>query len=150
MTSSRIMSVVFRYVNIGFQWIMTSEENHVISCLYDRKLPVLSSSNDPAIYFDWICILICVSNGLFMYRWCPIMICDLQLDPYPYPLLFVSNTCPIYFYVHFWHMINMIYMHRYIQSLWYINTNTNFKLIFWGSILRFFKPFEKWFNISQV
>ena len=42
--------------------------------LYDRKTPTLSSYYDPTICFDWIHILIRVSNDLIVYPWCPIVI----------------------------------------------------------------------------
>ena len=61
--------------------------------IYDRNTPTLSNPYDLAIYFDWIYILIYVSNGLFVCRWYPIVIYSwthIQYCLCPARVLFIS------------------------------------------------------------
>ena len=123
----------------NFQWIwptITSVENRVISCLYDRKLLFYLAPMTSPDCFDWICILIYVSNDLFMwhmYRWWPISstVC----------VQFVSYLFLCSFSVHAKHDTCIDIYSPY--DIW------NNIL---GSILRFFRPFEKLFNtcVSQA
>ena len=136
MTLARIMSVVFRWVNIGFQWIwptIASEENHVTPCmhvcLYDRKTPTLSSPYEVWVhhifwldihfnlYFQWFIYVPMVPHH------------DLQLDRYP--VLFVSSTGPmhtVFISMFIFGTCWIWYMYRYIHPLWYISANFKFRM----------------------